>query len=330
MSRLFRFATALLGVVMCVASANAALLIYDPFGIDGGPEDYLEGNDDTGVNVLGGQNPPTGPTAFYAGGWIQSGGDAQAVFRPGQPSTGIPVMNYPQFPRSGGLVTDSVQFSCCSFGRNGREIAGGIGGGRNARTIYQSFLVDFGNQGTDDLTQFGKRGVEWWNGGIGDAFLAIDLRFNHFSGVTDLTLGVTTSGSGTTNAPVNGGGLTLAGISGPHLVVMKFEFNPADSVDPLATTADDDVVTMYLDPTDSIESNWTPAAQVAVNSSDLFITHHGGLATFTFSGGGHVPGRFDELRWGQTFADVTPFVPEPTSLTLLGISLGGLLMGRRR
>lgn len=344
MSRLFRFATALLGVVMCVASANAALYVYEPYNTGAGPGDYLAGNDSTGTNVLGGQNPVEGPTNFYNGGWIQSGGDAQAVFA--LPAGGLPigVMNYPNFPRQGGLVTDSVQFSCCSFGRNGREIGEldpinnpgelGLGFGRGSRTIYQSFLVDFGNQGTDDPTQYGKRGVEWWNGGVGDSFLSVDLFVNSFSGVNDLSLNVSSSGLG--NVPLNGGGLTLANLSGPHLVVMKFEFNPLDDLgDPLDPTGllnplDDDKVTVYLDPTDSIEANWVPAASVTVASSGLLISHQGGLANFTFSGGGHVPGRFDEVRWGDTFADVTPFVPEPTSLTLLGISLGGLLMGRRR
>jgi hypothetical protein len=261
-------ATLMMGT-MFAAPANAALLVYDPFGIGGGPGDYLAGDDSTGTNVIGGQNPVTSPVAgFYAGGWIQSGGDAQAVRQTGTPA-GFSVMNYPQFPRSGGIVTDAVQFSCCSFGRNGREIAGGLGGGRDPQTIYQSFLVDFGNQGTDDPADYGKRGVEWWNGGIGDSFLAVDLFLNAFSGTNELTLSVIT-GTGTESVLVNGGGLTLdalatAGNNGVHLVVMKFEFDPAGP----------DVVTAYLNPTDSIEANWAPAATATAPNSDLVITHHG-------------------------------------------------------
>lgn len=314
-------AAAIIVVAVCTSMASAVLLVHDPFGIAGGPGEYLAGNDSTDTNVLGGQNPVASPTPFYAGGWIQSGGDAQAVRQPGT-FEGISVMNYPRFPRSGGLVTDSVQFDCCSFGRNGREIAGGLGGGRSPRTIYQSFLVDFGNQGTDDPTQFGKRSVEWWNGYDGDSpdgELAVDLFVNSFNGTTDFTLAVTTP-SGVNTALLNGGGLTLANMSGVHLVVMKFEFDPAAS----------DVVSVFLDPTDSIESNYTPAAVVSAPNSDLFISHHGATANFTFSGGGHHPARFDEVRWGDTFADVTPFVPEPGSMTLLGLCIAGLLLGRRR
>jgi hypothetical protein len=285
-------AAALLSFSTCFATVDAAVLLYDSFSTTSQGGDYLLGNDATGVNVLGGQNPPASPTAFYSSPWIQSGGDAQAV-RGGS-------LQYPQFPRAGSRITDRVQFSCCSFGRNGREIAGGLGGGRNPRTIYQSFLVDFGNQGTDDPTQFGLRGVEWWNGGVGDSFLATQLFVNHFSGVSDFRLAVTTP-SGTQFAPLNGGGLNLANMAGTHLLVMKFEFDPALP----------DTVSVYLDPTDSIESNWTPAAVVSAPNSDLFISHHGG-------------------RFGDTFADVTPFVPEPGSLALGGFGLAALAMRLRR
>ncbi|HUG25670.1 VPLPA-CTERM sorting domain-containing protein [Piscinibacter sp.] len=307
--------TAMVALSAFTMPAKAALLAYDPFDVDGGPSAYLAGDDNTGINVLGGQNPTIGPTPFYAGGWIQSGGDAQAVRDVGS-------LAYPLFPQSGGLVTDSVQFDCCSFGRSGREINGGLGGGREPQTIYQSFLIDFGSQGTDDPTQFGFRGYEMWNGGIGDSFRSLQLSVNHFSGVNELTLQVTT-GSGTQAALVNGGGLTLDVLEGVHLVVLAFDFNPSE----------DDIVRMYLDPTDSIEANWAAAASIAVDESDLFITHHSAISNFTFSGGGHIPGRFDEVRWGDTFADVTPFltpVPEPAAMWLLLVGLLGIGVARRR
>ena len=122
----------------------------------------------------------------------------------------------------GGVQQETIQFNCCSFGRSGRPIAGGLGGGA-ARTVYESFLVNFGTQGTDDPTQFGKRGHELWNGGVGASFQAIDLFVNHFEGVDDLSLTVTTP-SGTSTVPVSGGGLDLntmaASKSGPVIVVV--------------------------------------------------------------------------------------------------------------
>jgi hypothetical protein len=160
-----------------------------------------------------------------------------------------------------------------------------------------------------------------WNGGVGDAFLALDLYVNHFAGVSDLTLAMTTP-SGTQTQLVNGGGLTLQALSGVHMVVLRFDFNALSP----------DVVRLYLDPTSSIEANHATAAMLTAANSDLVITHHGAVSNFTFSGGGHVPGRFDEVRWGDTFADVTPFqsAPEPGSLGLMALGLGAAIARRRR
>jgi hypothetical protein len=301
-------------------TAKADLLAYDPFDYADVPVpalgQYAVGDEDSGVNVLGGQNPTVGPTAFYGGAWIQSGGDAQAV-------KAIPSLSYPNFqPGVGGVQEETVQFNCCSFGRSGRPIAGGLGGGA-ARTIYESFLIDFGTQGTDDPTQFGKRGHELWNGGVGNSFQAIDLYVNHFTGEDELSLKVTT-GSGDSTVAVGGGGWDLNALAasngGVHLVVMKYEFNPIAA----------DVVSVFLDPADNVEPG-TPDAMISVPTSDLFITHQGAFTNFTFSGGGHVPGAIDEIRWGESFGDVRPLgVPEPTAMVLLGLCVTGCLSTRRR
>jgi hypothetical protein len=322
LSSRLRWLACLLSMACLASPANvvdAALLAYEPFefGDVAVPSEgqYALGNENAGTNLLGGQNPIIGPTPFYAGAWIQSGGDAQAV-------KALQSLSYPNFPVGiGGLVQETIQFSCCSFGRSGREIAGGLGGPLVDRVVYESFLIDFGGQGGDDPATFGKRAHELWNGGVGDAFLAVDLFVNSFSGANELTLAVNTP-SGLQSVLVDGGGLTLSAMAGVHLVVMKYDFNPVAA----------DVVSVFFDPASAVES-LTPDAQIAVAASDLRITHHGAITNFTFSGAAHIPGAIDEIRWGDSYREVTPLdIPEPSTLAMLSAVLAGVAgrsMGRR-
>lgn len=315
---LSRWVYCLIALLSLGGAAQGALLAYDPFLVGANPAagEYLAGNEDAGTNVLGGQNPTIGPTPFYNGAWIQAGGDSQVV-------KNLLSLTYPSFqPGLGGLQQETVQFSCCTFGRSGRAIAGGLGFGPGPRTVYESFLINFGTQGADAPTDFGFRGHELWNGDLDDAHSAVSLFVNHFSGVNQLSLRVATASTDTT-VPVDGGAHDLNSLVGTHLVVIKYTF---DAINP-------DTVSVYLDPTVGAPEPGVANVSISVANSDLLITHQGAFTQFTFSGATHIPGAIDEIRWGDLYSDVTPFsrsIPEPASAMLTGASVIGLLMARRR
>jgi hypothetical protein len=317
-------------------TANAALRAYDPLRTGpGGPAvtgPYTPGTEDAGPNI-GGQNPSIGPdTSFYAGGWVQSAGDNQAVDH-------IPSLTYPQFPNGRrGQLAESTQFDCCTFGRSGRPFGDVFGSGANGlsatgdyEVLYGSFLIDWGTLGTNAPGggNEGKHGFEMWNDinePNPDPKLVVDLAFNYYTGDPLLFLNVlgtrqNLAGNWTRDA--------LAAINGgTQLVVMKLEFTVDPDNDPL-TDNSEDRVTVYLNPTDSIESNWTPEASIGVPTGALSIWGHSAFSSFQFDGGGANPGAIDEFRWGDTFADVTPFIPEPGTFMLSMIGAAGLLLQRR-
>ena len=77
-------------------------------------------------------------------------------------------------------------------------------------------------------------------------------------------------------------------------------------------TSGDDTFSLYVNPT---PGDPQPAAADATLTFDLGSQN--GLALNTGNG---AQVSFDEIRIGETFADVTPLVPEPASLILLGLA----------
>jgi hypothetical protein len=313
------------------STVRAAILAYDAFLVGDNPAagQYKAGDEDAGTDLIGGQNPTIGPTAFYAGAWVQA--DASVVKNIGS-------LSYPGFqPGQGGQVRETAQFGCCTFGRNGHPIGdvfglgqNGLGSGRDSQTIYESFLMDWGTVGTNDPNggNQGAHGYEMWDASPdtnSDQKLAVVLGYNYYSGDTQLTLNVQTGPDGTKVAhkQIVDAGYTrdaLAAVNGgTHLVVMKYEFNNASG---------EDRVTLWFDPTNSVQPG-TSSASVGVPAGSLFLTHHSAFSSYQFDGGGAVPGAIDEIRWGNTYADVTPFVPEPSTINLLLLALVGLT-GRRQ
>ena len=122
-----------------------------------------------------------------------------------------------------------------------------------------------------------------------------------------------------------GGGATYASNTGMTLFstnffVVAYTFNPSTT---------DDSVSLWVNPT---PGGSMPAADVTViaNSGTVDAANLQVLGLKANSGATAGNWVFDTLRIGDTWADVTPSVPEPSSILLAGAGIGVMVMMIRR
>jgi hypothetical protein len=107
-----------------------------------------------------------------------------------------------------------------------------------------------------------------------------------------------------------------------YFVVARFHLNNTASTFHLWVTSDPDSLTLGGPDLDVDTAN---ASLTDLNAASVNFRHLSILA----NDGGTSNARFDEIRFGKTFADVSP-IPEPSTYALLAAGLGALVWLRRR
>jgi len=196
----------------------------------------------------------------------------------------------------GTLPVSGNRMSCASYGAN--------------RDVHRDFGAPFGADGTTTYFSFlmqpqGTLGEGHYGGWFGLAFRGSggrDLLVGSSNGVADYVM--ETHPTWVNSRTVTGEPLI---VDRPVLFVLRADFS-----------AGNDTLSLYVNPTSGAPE---PATADTVKT-DLDL---GLLPRISLSGTGAYG--FDEFRAATTFGEVAP-VPEPATLTLL--TLGGLVMVRRR
>jgi hypothetical protein len=176
--------------------------------------------------------------------------------------------------------------------------------GKEGTTLWASFLVEDWKSNDGERVRFADSHVGWNPGSHG--------------------VGVEVSGGKWQLKDIASGSLVDTGISRTlsetYLMVLKMDFLQGEEYPGLWANGSDRV-TLYVNPTPGLAAP-DVAGTAMMTSEDLAI-----LNVHFYPGSSTDEGAFDELRFGASYADVTP-IPEPVTIALLG--LGGLAVLRRR
>lgn len=173
-------------------------------------------------------------------------------------------------------------------------------------TVWVSFLTRVNSTSTELFFHFHQNNIAWSDAGSNPGVM------------------IGQSGGTWSAAPTNGAyaaSATPVVANTTTLMVGRFNFNGADSS--FHFWAFDDAADVTLGGADltlaSATSSITGVAATAIDFKSFKAYLNNGSANTA---------ALDEIRFGTSFADVTPAVPEPGMIGL--IAMGGLLLGRRR